>query len=90
MRVLVTGAAALDGVDKVYLAPHLPTAAEVTTLIADAGVRHVVDLGGGEGTEWREVEAPWRPPASPGHTWSPGEARRAASGRPPAGRPGSP
>ena len=50
-------AAALDGVDKVYLAPYLPTAGEVTTMIADAGVRHVVDLGGGEGTEWREVEA---------------------------------
>lgn len=48
---------ALAGVDKVYLAPHLPTATEVTAAIAAAGVRHVVDLGGAEGTEWRAVEA---------------------------------
>jgi uncharacterized protein YbjT (DUF2867 family) len=48
---------ALTAVDKVYLAPHPPTAADVTAAIADAGVRHVVDLGGLEGTEWRDVEA---------------------------------
>lgn len=46
----------LDGVDVMYLAPHLPTAAEVCRRAADAGVGRIVDLAGTKGEHWQEVE----------------------------------
>jgi uncharacterized protein YbjT (DUF2867 family) len=47
---------ALAGVHRMYLAPLLGTVDEVTRLAADAGVRHIVDLAGGENTDWRPIE----------------------------------
>jgi uncharacterized protein YbjT (DUF2867 family) len=47
---------ALAGVDRMYLAPLLPTVDEVTRLAADAGVRHIVDLAGDENTDWAPIE----------------------------------
>jgi uncharacterized protein YbjT (DUF2867 family) len=49
--------AALDGVDRMYLAPHPPTAGEVAALAAAAGVRRIVDLAGGDGSFWFDIEA---------------------------------
>src|SRR5689334_182471 len=51
-----TVAPALDGVDRMYLAPLLGTVERVTRLAAEAGVRHIVDLAGGENTDWRPIE----------------------------------
>ncbi|MEV6350691.1 NAD(P)H-binding protein [Actinoplanes sp. NPDC051851] len=51
-----TVATALAGVDRMYLAPHLPTAAEVCAMAAAAGVRHIVDLAGVKGGEWQPIE----------------------------------
>jgi uncharacterized protein YbjT (DUF2867 family) len=51
-----TVAPALAGVDRMYLAPLLGTVDEVTRLAAGAGVRHIVDLAGGENTDWRPIE----------------------------------
>jgi len=48
--------AALDGVDVMYLAPHLATAGEVSRLAADAGVRKIVDLAGAKGEHWQQIE----------------------------------
>nr|WP_296077377.1 NAD(P)H-binding protein [uncultured Actinoplanes sp.] len=48
--------AALAGVDVMYLAPHLPTVAEVCRLAADAGVRKIVDLAGAKGEHWQRIE----------------------------------
>ena len=48
--------AALEGVDRMYLAPLLETIREVTGMAAAAGVRHIVDLAGGEDTDWRPIE----------------------------------
>jgi uncharacterized protein YbjT (DUF2867 family) len=49
-------AAALRGVDHLYLAPHLPTNAEVCRMAADAGVRRIVDLAGAKDGQWRPIE----------------------------------
>ncbi|MFI1989422.1 SDR family oxidoreductase [Actinoplanes sp. NPDC020271] len=49
-------AAALTGVDKLYLAPHLPSASAVAELAADSGVRHIVDMSGPKGAHWQGVE----------------------------------
>jgi uncharacterized protein YbjT (DUF2867 family) len=46
----------LQGVDVLYLAPHIPTAYEVCRLAADAGVRRIVDLAGAKGDHWQEIE----------------------------------
>ncbi|GIF36284.1 NAD(P)H-binding protein [Actinoplanes xinjiangensis] len=51
-----TLAAALDGVDKMYLAPHRPTAFDVCRAARDAGVRHIVDLAGVKGLHWQVIE----------------------------------
>jgi uncharacterized protein YbjT (DUF2867 family) len=51
-----TVAAALDGVDRMYLAPHIPTVADVCRAAAGAGVRHIVDLAGAKGQHWQAVE----------------------------------
>jgi uncharacterized protein YbjT (DUF2867 family) len=51
-----TVAPALTGVDRMYLAPLLGTVDQVTRMVADAGVRHIVDLAGGENTDWRPIE----------------------------------
>jgi uncharacterized protein YbjT (DUF2867 family) len=48
--------AALDGVDRMYLAPLLDTVRDVTRLARAAGVRRIVDLAGGEDTDWYAVE----------------------------------
>lgn len=48
--------AALDGVDVMYLAPHMPTAAEVCRLAARAGVGRIVDLAGPRGGIWQPIE----------------------------------
>jgi uncharacterized protein YbjT (DUF2867 family) len=53
---LETMPAALEGVERMYLAPHLPTVAQVCRLAADAGVRHIVDLAGAKGEHWQAVE----------------------------------
>jgi uncharacterized protein YbjT (DUF2867 family) len=49
-------AAALDGADVIYLAPHIPTAAEICRLAAEAGVRRIVDLAGPRGGIWQPIE----------------------------------
>ncbi|MEU8656826.1 SDR family oxidoreductase [Actinoplanes philippinensis] len=49
-------AAALDGVDRMYLAPHIPTVTDVCRAAADAGVRHIVDLAGVKGLHWQAIE----------------------------------
>jgi uncharacterized protein YbjT (DUF2867 family) len=48
--------AAFAGVDRMYLAPLLETVEEATRLAAAAGVRHIVDLAGAEGTSWQPIE----------------------------------
>jgi uncharacterized protein YbjT (DUF2867 family) len=48
--------AALDGVDRMYLAPHPSTAREVASMAARAGVSRIVDLAGGKATWWAAVE----------------------------------
>lgn len=48
--------AALDGVDVMYLAPHLETVFEVARLAAEAGVRRIVDLAGVKGEHWQGIE----------------------------------
>jgi len=45
-----------DGVDVVYLAPVPAVAREVAALARDAGVRRIVTLTGGPGTEWHGIE----------------------------------
>lgn len=47
---------ALTGVDKVYLAPHPPSAAAFSQLAANSGVRHIVDMSGPKGAHWQAVE----------------------------------
>jgi uncharacterized protein YbjT (DUF2867 family) len=47
---------ALAGVDRMYLAPLVETAAQVCRLAAEAGVRHIVDLAGAKGEHWQAVE----------------------------------
>lgn len=47
--------AALDGVERMYLAPLPETAAEVASLAAKAGIQHIVDLSGEPGSWWYEV-----------------------------------
>ncbi|XVU24384.1 SDR family oxidoreductase [Actinoplanes sp. CA-054009] len=48
--------AALTGVDVMYLAPHIPTAATACRMAADAGVRRIVDLAGAKGDHWQAIE----------------------------------
>jgi uncharacterized protein YbjT (DUF2867 family) len=48
--------AALDGVDVMYLAPHLETVFEAARLAADAGVGRIVDLAGAKGDHWQGIE----------------------------------
>ena len=48
--------AAFDGVDVLYLAPHLPTVFETCRLAASAGVSRVVDLAGHKGAHWQGIE----------------------------------
>jgi uncharacterized protein YbjT (DUF2867 family) len=48
--------AAFDGVDRMYLAPLLPTVEEATRLAAAAGIGHIVDLAGAKGTDWQPIE----------------------------------
>ncbi|MEG8182669.1 NAD(P)H-binding protein [Nocardia terpenica] len=44
--------AAFEGVDRMYLAPHLPTAAEVVQIARAAGIGRIVDLSGDESNHW--------------------------------------
>ncbi|WP_250027345.1 NAD(P)H-binding protein [Paractinoplanes maris] len=47
---------ALDGVDVMYLAPHVPTVFEACRLAAEAGVGRIVDLAGAKGDHWQAIE----------------------------------
>ncbi|WP_250001817.1 NmrA family NAD(P)-binding protein [Actinoplanes sp. M2I2] len=47
---------ALQGVDVMYLAPHIPTVHEACRLAAEAGVGRIVDLAGAKGDHWQEIE----------------------------------
>jgi uncharacterized protein YbjT (DUF2867 family) len=47
--------AALEGVDRMYLAPLEETVRECVVLAAEAGVQHIVDLSGGKDTWWASV-----------------------------------
>ena len=47
---------ALEGVDRMYLAPLTSTAREVAELARAAGVRQIVDLAGPEGNWWHPIE----------------------------------
>lgn len=51
-----TVAAALDGVDRMYLAPLLKTVRQVVELARDAGVERIVDLAGPRGSWWHPIE----------------------------------
>ena len=53
---LETLPAALEGVDRMYLAPLPQTVREVVELARRAGVRHIVDLAGAKGSQWHVVE----------------------------------
>ncbi|NEW49811.1 NAD(P)H-binding protein [Nocardia cyriacigeorgica] len=55
VRRLETLPAALDGVDRMYLAPAPDTVGEVLELARAAGVRHVVDLSGEPESWWGTV-----------------------------------
>jgi uncharacterized protein YbjT (DUF2867 family) len=46
-----------EGIDTVYLAPVPQAAREVAVLARDAGVRRLVTLTGGPGTDWHGIEA---------------------------------
>jgi uncharacterized protein YbjT (DUF2867 family) len=48
--------AALDGVERMYLAPLEDTVREVVTLAAKAGVRRIVDVAGPKDSWWGSVE----------------------------------
>ena len=45
-----------DGVDVLYLAPVPAVAGAVAQLARDAGVRRIVTLTGGEGSDWHRIE----------------------------------
>ncbi|MGW5363951.1 NmrA family NAD(P)-binding protein [Actinopolymorpha pittospori] len=47
---------ALDGVERMYLAPLTETAREVAAMAKAAGVQHIVDLAGPEGNWWHSIE----------------------------------
>ncbi|MGA5302999.1 NAD(P)H-binding protein [Nucisporomicrobium flavum] len=51
-----TLAPALEGVDRMYLAPVIETNAEVCRMAAAAGVRRIVDLAGAKGDHWQAIE----------------------------------
>jgi uncharacterized protein YbjT (DUF2867 family) len=53
---LETMPAALEGVDRMYLAPLRDTVREVMALARRAGVQQVVDLAGAEGSLWHDIE----------------------------------
>ncbi|MEV0901663.1 NAD(P)H-binding protein [Actinoplanes sp. NPDC049802] len=53
---LTTLPAALEGVEKVFLAPHRETVFEACRLAAAAGVRHIVDMAGEKGGHWQVIE----------------------------------
>jgi uncharacterized protein YbjT (DUF2867 family) len=59
--------AAFAGVQRMYLAPLLETVEEATAMAAAAGVRHIVDLAGAEGTSWQPIE---RAVEASGVTWT--------------------
>jgi uncharacterized protein YbjT (DUF2867 family) len=70
---LETMPAALDGVERMYLAPAPPTVHDVVALVKQAGVRRIVDLSGEEGSWWHSVaEAVERSALEWTHLW-PGE-----------------
>ena len=48
--------AALDGVDVMYLAPHVETVFEACRAAAAAGVGRIVDLAGAKGDHWQAIE----------------------------------
>lgn len=66
-------APALEGVDLLYLAPHVPTCVEVARMAADAGVRHIVDLAGYQGSYWQAIEDAVEASGAPFTHLEPGE-----------------
>jgi uncharacterized protein YbjT (DUF2867 family) len=48
--------AALEGVERMYLAPLETTVRETVALAAEAGVRHIVDLAGPKDSWWAPIE----------------------------------
>lgn len=57
LRKLETLPAALDGVDRMYLAPTPEAVTDVVALAREAGVRHIVDLSGEPESWWGAVTA---------------------------------
>jgi len=57
LREVETVPAALEGVDRMYLAPTPDTVGEVVALERRAGVRHIVDLSGEPDSWWGNVAA---------------------------------
>lgn len=55
LRRVASLPAAFAGVDRMYLAPALETIDEVVAVAKDAGIRHIVDLSGDEGTDWQPI-----------------------------------
>ncbi|MGH3612000.1 MAG: NAD(P)H-binding protein [Pseudonocardia sp.] len=55
LRKIETVPAALEGVDRMYLAPTPDTVGEVVALARQAGVRHIVDLSGEPESWWGSV-----------------------------------
>lgn len=55
LRRIGTMPAALDGVDRMYLAPAPETVGAVVALAREAGVRHIVDLSGEPESWWGSV-----------------------------------
>lgn len=55
LRRVSTLPAALEGVQRMYLAPVLETVTEVVELARQAGVGRIVDLSGDETTDWQPI-----------------------------------
>ncbi|MEU8894750.1 NAD(P)H-binding protein [Nocardia sp. NPDC048505] len=47
--------AAFEGVERLYLAPYLPTVTETVRLARAAGIAQIVDLSGDESTDWQPI-----------------------------------
>ncbi|GAA1292694.1 NmrA family NAD(P)-binding protein [Pseudonocardia aurantiaca] len=65
--------AALEGVERMYLAPLESTVREVVALAAKAGVRHIVDVAGSKDSWWGSVEVAVEESGVPWTHLEPGE-----------------
>lgn len=64
---------ALEGVEKMYLAPLESTVREVVAMAADAGVRHIVDVSGPKDSWWAPVSTAVEESGVPWTHLGPGE-----------------